>query len=216
MQEGEQLPANIAALRFREQEGSFLVGAIAALTTRSGIVGFVGGAEVPLIRKFEKGYIAGARHIRADIKIKTAYAGVTGAAFSDPTKGKELALGMLDDGADVIFHAAGTTGFGVFNACKERKAFAIGVDADQSDPKEYPDVVLTSMLKRTDNAVFLALKNAVEGKPVGGLMELGLAEDGVGYVYNDSNRHLIPQATIDRVEALKKKVIAGEIVVPFE
>lgn len=216
LQDGEKLPDNLAAIRFREQEGSFLVGAIAALTSKTGIIGFVGGAESALIRKFEKGYVAGAQHVRPDIDVKVAYAGVTGAAFSDPTKGKQLALAMIDEKADVIFHAAGTTGLGVFNAAKERGIYAIGVDADQSDPKEYPNVILTSMLKRTDEAVFQVLKGAVEKQTFGGLREFGLKEGGIGYVYNDSNKNLISKGIIDQVEALKAKIIAGEIIVPKE
>jgi len=212
----EKLPPNLATLNFREHEGSFLVGAIAALTSKSGVIGFVGGAEGPLIRKFEKGYAAGASHVRPDVQIKIAYAGVTGAAFSNPTKGKELALSMIGEGADVIFHASGTTGFGVFNAARERGIFAIGVDRDQSDAKEYPDVILTSMVKRTDVAVFDVVASASRGEFKSGANFYGLADGGVGYVLNDSNKHLIAPETVERVEALKQAIVAGEIVVPFE
>lgn len=213
---GEVLPPNLATLNFREHEGSFLVGAIAALTSKSGTIGFVGGAEGPLIRKFEVGYAAGARHVRPDVQVKVAYAGVTGAAFSNPTKGKELALAMLGEGADVIFHAAGTTGFGVFNACRERGALAIGVDRDQSDPVEYPNIILTSMVKRTDNAVFDAIRSAAEGNFKAGPNFYGLADDGVGYVLNASNRTLIAPEIVEKVNALREQIIKGEIVVPSE
>jgi basic membrane protein A len=119
----------------------------------------------------------------------------------------------------VIFHAAGTTGLGVFNAAKEAGIFAIGVDADQSDPKEYPGVILTSMLKRTDVAVFEVLKGAAtEGGQFGGLREFGLADDGVGYAYGPGSHNvdLIPKEIIDQVEGYKKQIIAGEIKVPSE
>jgi len=214
--EGEQIAPNLAAIRFREHEGSFVVGALAAMMTKSNVIGFVGGAEGPLIRKFEKGYTAGAKHVKPDITVLSAYAGTTGAAFSNPAKGTELATSMIDGKADIIYSAAGTTNFGVFKACKERKIFAIGVDSDQSDPKEYPDVILTSMLKRTDNALYQVLLEAHAGKPIGGLREFGLKEEGVGYVLNESNKHLIPQDVVDKMEALKKEIIDGKIEVPFQ
>lgn len=205
-----EIPENLAALTFREEEGSFLVGAIAALKSQTGKIGFVGGVESPLIKKFEAGYTQGAKHVKPDIEVKAVYAGVSDTAFKDPQKGKELASSLYDAGCDVIYHASGSTGLGVFKAAEERKKFAIGVDRDQSD-EAAPGVVLTSMTKNTDTAVFDVIESAVKGNFRGGVMSLGLKEGGVGYVYNEKNKHLIGEEIHRKVEELKSKIIAGEI-----
>lgn len=142
------LPANLAGLRFREHEGSFVVGAIAALSSRTKTVGFVGGMKIPLIRKFEAGYIAGVKHVCPSCTVLSAYAGTEPKAFADPTLGQELASAQYDRGADVIYHAAGKTGAGVLAAAAARGRRAIGVDSDQFH--EAPCCVLTSMIKRVD------------------------------------------------------------------
>src|SRR5829696_3368140 len=148
-------PSNLAALKFREEEGSFLVGALAALVGKSKKVGFVGGMDIPLIHKFEAGYRAGVKQVCPDCTVIAQYAGVTPEAFKNPGKGKELALSQYQSGVNVIFHASGSTGLGVFEAARSSRKLAIGVDADQY--AEAPGYVLTSMVKGVDNAVFDAI-----------------------------------------------------------
>jgi basic membrane protein A len=205
-------PDNLAALKFREEQGSFLVGAIAALVGKSKKVGFVGGMNFPLIHKFEMGYTAGVKQVCPDCEVLVQYAGVTPEAFRNPGKGKELALSQYQQGVNIIFHASGSTGLGVFEAARQTGKLAIGVDADQYN--EAPGFVLTSMVKRVDNAVFDAIKRVKEHRFKGGIYQYGLAEDGVGYVYDEHNAKLIPPDVRARVEALKQEIIAGRIVVP--
>ncbi len=205
-------PTNLAALKFREEQGSFLVGAIAALAGKSKKVGFVGGMNFPLIQKFEMGFSAGVKAVCPDCEVLSQYAGVTPEAFRNPGKGKELALSQYQQGVNVIFHASGSTGLGVFEAARQTGKLAIGVDADQY--KEAPGYVLTSMVKRVDNAVFDAIKRVKEKRFKGGIYQYGLAEDGVGYVYDTNNEKMIPAAVRARVEALKQEIIAGRISVP--
>ena len=212
--DGETLPANLRAIRFREEQGSFLVGALAALTSDTKKVGFVGGMDIPLIRRFQAGYEAGARHADQAVTVYVSYAGVTGEAFANPAKGKELALAQYENGADVIFHAAGATGLGVFEAARRLRRWAIGVDSDQHD--EAPGRVLTSMVKRVDVAVFETIRSHIGGTFEGGAVELGLDVNGVDYVYDDRNSGAIPAARREQVEALRRAIIAGEIEVPRE
>jgi basic membrane protein A len=211
---GETLPPNLAGLTFREEEGSFLVGAMAAMKSETGRIGFVGGMDVPLIHRFEAGYIAGAHYINPAISVTVAYAGSSPQAFADPAKGKELALLQYGRGVDVIYHAAGSTGLGVIEAAREAGKFAIGVDSNQNYVA--PGTVLTSMVKRVDNAVYAVVQSAHEGRFEGGLHEFGLAEDGVGYAIDDYNRDLITEEMIARVEEAKARIIEGEISVPRE
>jgi basic membrane protein A and related proteins len=206
------LPENVAALRFREEEGSFLVGALAALAGGSKRVGFVGGMDIPLIHKFEAGYRAGVRHVCPDCTVIVQYAGVTPDAFKNPGKGKELALSQYQRGVNVIYHASGGTGQGVFEAARATRRLAIGVDADQA--AEAPGHVLTSMVKGVDAAVFNAIEWVKAGTFAGGIYSFGLKEGGVGYVYDDNNRHLIPDSVHARVEELRQEIIAGRITVP--
>lgn len=213
LKEGGQVPANVQALKFREEEGSFLVGALAALLSKTHKLGFVGGMDIALIHKFAAGFRAGAAYADPSVKVSVKYAGVTGDAFKNPTKGKELALGMYAEGADIIFHASGSTGQGVFEAAKEQKKLAIGVDSDQWRP-EYDGVVLTSMIKNVDESVFQSVKTAHDGTWKGGVVELGLKEGGVNYVYDAHNRALIPDPVRDQVERIRQKIVAGEIRVP--
>jgi basic membrane protein A len=207
-------PPNMVALKFREEEGSFLVGALAALTSRTRAVGFVGGMDIPLIHKFEAGYTAGAKYACPDCRVLVGYAGVTGDAFKNPAKGKELALAQYGAGADVIFHAAGTTGLGVFEAARQTGRYVIGVDADQWD--EAPGRVLTSMTKQVDVSVLETVRRVRDGGWQGGVLEFGLKENGVDYVYDAHNRALIGDAVRGRVEELRHRIIAGEIKVPSE
>ena len=205
-------PGNLAGLKFREEQGSFLVGALAALVGNSKKLGFIGGMDSPLIHKFEVGYAAGVKAVCADCQVISQYAGVTPEAFRNPGRGKELALSQYQQGVNVIYHASGSTGLGVFEAARTMKKFGIGVDADQYN--EAPGYVLSSMVKRVDNAVYDAIRLVKEGRFVGGIQEFGLAQDGVGYVYDDNNRALIPDSVRARIEALKADIVAGRITVP--
>jgi basic membrane protein A len=209
---GAAIPGNLAALRFREHEGSFLVGAIAGLVTTTRVVGFVGGMQIPLIRKFEAGYAAGVRHACPGCEVLSAYAGTEPKAFADPTLGRELADAQYGRGADVIFHAAGKTGSGVFAAARERRRLAIGVDADQFD--EAPCCVLTSMVKQVDVAVLRVARDVVEGRFAGGVRELGLAEGGVDFVADARNASLLPPEVVARARALAAEIVAGRLEVP--
>lgn len=213
-QEGDEVPSNLVGIKFREEEGAFLTGAIAALVSTSGTLGFVGGMDIPLIHKFEAGYKAGALHVRPEARVLVNYAGVTGDAFQNPTKGKELALAQIDAGADVIFHASGSTGLGVFEAARQRNVLAIGVDSDQS--AEAPDQILTSMTKEVDTAVFESIRSVHDGTFQSGVRVLGLAEEGVDYVYNQGNQRWITPPIREQVEALRQQIIAGTITVPTE
>jgi basic membrane protein A len=212
---GDTLPPNLVALKFREEEGSYLVGALAGLLTRTGTVGFLGGMEIPLIKKFEAGFRAGVQAVRPGARVLVKYAGTTGEAFKNPNKGKEIGLSMYDQGADIVFHASGSTGLGLFEAAKEKNALAIGVDSDQYE--SMPGHVLTSMVKRVDVAVYRAIQEARDGRFAGGRAEVyGLADDGVGYVYDRRNAGLIPGAVKARVDSLRQEIIAGRIVVPSQ
>jgi basic membrane protein A len=205
-------PANVAALRFREEEGSFLVGAIAGLVTKTRTVGFVGGMNVPLINKFDAGFQAGVKQVCPKCRVISQYAGVTPDAFRNPGKGKEIAFSQYQQGADIIYHASGSTGLGVFEAARSAGKLAIGVDADQY--AEAPGFILTSMVKRVDVALFDAARRVKDGNFSGGIYDYGLAQDGVAYVYDEHNKALIPDSVVARVEALKQEVIVGRIVVP--
>ena len=207
-------PANLAALKFREEEGSFLVGALAALVGGSKKVGFVGGMDIPLIHKFEAGYRAGVKYVCPDCTVLAQYAGVTPEAFRNPGKGKELALSQFQQGVNVIFHASGSTGLGVFEAARATGKYGIGVDADQY--AEAPGHVLTSMVKGVDNATYDVIKRVKDGTFKGGVYSFGLKEGGVGYVYDEHNRALIPDSVRTRLEQIKGEIIAGRIRVPSE
>ncbi len=211
--DGKPLPANLVALKFKEEEGSFLVGALAGFLTKTNKVGFVGGMNVPLIHKFEAGFTAGVKHVNPNCEVYPGYAGETPEAFKDAAKGKSLALGMYEKGADILYHASGQTGRGVFEAAKEKNKLAIGVDSDQYS--EAPGHVLTSMIKRVDLAVFETIKSVKESKFEGGVRVFGLKDDdGVGFVYDKNNESLIPKDVYDKVMALKSDIVAGRIQVP--
>jgi len=210
----EELPPNLAGLRFREEEGSFLVGVLAGLYTETGRIGFVGGMDIPLIHKFEAGYVAGAKYANPGVSVTVAYAGSSPQAFADPAKGKELALLQYGRGVDVIYHASGSTGNGVIEAAREVNRQAIGVDSNQNYMA--PGNVLTSMVKRVDNAVFMAVKSVVDGDFQGGLREFGVADEGIGYAVDEYNEGLITEEMLTAVEEAKAAIIAGEVTVPTE
>jgi basic membrane protein A len=205
-------PANLAGLRFREEQGSFLVGALAALVGDTKRLGFVGGMDFPLIQKFEAGYRAGVKAVCPECEVVAQYAGVTPEAFRNPGRGQELALSQYQSGVSVIFHASGSTGLGVFEAARRRGRLAIGVDSDQQ--AEAPGFILTSMVKRVDEAVFNAIQRVRDGRFESGIFQLGLAEHGVDYVYDEHNRALVPDSVRTRVEALRDSIVAGHITVP--
>src|SRR5436853_4615874 len=210
-----QLP-NVASLVFKEHEGSYLVGMIAAKTTRTNTLGFIGGMDIPLIHRFEKGYEEGAKSVNPNIRIVQNYVGVTDSAWNNPGKGKELSLAQIGKGADVIFTAAGNSGLGAFDAVEQygkvngrATHFVIGVDSNQNGVK--PGYVLTSMVKRVDNAVYDIVKDVTSGKFKGGFHVFGLESDGVGYVVDQNNRDLVSADAIRAADDAKKKIIAGQI-----
>jgi basic membrane protein A len=205
------IPRNVAALAFREEEGSFLVGAVAGLMSKSHHVGFVGGMTGPLIRKFEVGYAQGVEAACPRCVVHSAYAGPTPDAFRDPAKGKALANAQIAAGADVLYHASGATGHGVFEAAADAHVMAIGVDADQHD--EMPETVVTSMIKRGDVAVFDIVKATVDGTFKGGMNVFGLKEAGVDYIHEGPHAARIPEDVKVRVEALRAEVIAKRLTV---
>jgi basic membrane protein A len=203
----DELP-NVLNFTFREHEGSFLVGLIAGLMTETGQVGFVGGMENDLIRKFEAGYRHGVETAGTGAEVLAAYAGTTVQAFADPIKGKEIALSFYNTGADIVYHASGATGQGVFEAAVETDQWAIGVDTNQY--AEAPDNILTSMLKRADTAIETALVDIAEGNFTPGHQVLGLAEDGVGYVNDETNEGMLPPEVVSVVEQYREQIKNGE------
>src|SRR5256885_2239972 len=210
-----QLP-NVASLVFKEHEGSYLVGILAAKTSKTGTIGFLGGMDIGLIHRFEKGYEEGAKSVNPNIRVIQNYVGVTDAAWNNPGKGKELSLAQIGKGADVIFTAAGNSGLGAFDAVEQAGKdngrathFVIGVDSDQNMVK--PGFVLTSMVKRVDNAVYDIVEDIVNHRFSPGLHVFGLDKDGVGYAMDENNKDLIPPEAIQEVEEAKRKIIAGEI-----
>ena len=202
---------NVRSIVFKEHEGSYIVGKLAAMASQSGKVGFVGGMDIQLIRKFACGYKQGVKETNADIEIIENMTGSTGAAFNDPVKGGELAKSQIDRGADVIYHAAGATGLGVLQAAADAGKLGIGVDSNQN--AVHPGKVLTSMLKRVDVAVEKAFTDAKDGNWTSGVYSLGLAEDGVDWALDDNNKALITDEMKAAVDQAKADIISGKIVV---
>jgi basic membrane protein A and related proteins len=200
---------NVASLLFAEHEGSFLVGYIAGLKTKSNVVGFVGGMDVDLIKRFELGYREGVAYANPKAKVLSNYAGVTSEAWMNPTKGKELALSQIGQGADVIFTAAGATNTGVFDAVEEKDKLAIGVDSNQNWVK--PGHILTSMMKRVDLAVYKIIKDEKEGHFVWGDKNFGLADKGIDYALDQYNDKLIPPEMREKIEKVRSDIISGKI-----
>jgi basic membrane protein A len=208
---------NVASLVFKEHEGSYLVGMIAAKESKTGTIGFVGGMDIGLIHRFARGYEQGAKSVNPNVNVIFNYVGVTDGAWNNPGKGKELALAQIGKGADVIFTAAGNSGLGVFDAVEQAgrgpdgraRAYVIGVDSNQNGVK--PGFVLTSMVKRVDNAVYQIVSDVVNHKFQGGFHVYGLEADGVAYAMDSNNQALIPPDVIQQVEASKQKIINGQI-----
>lgn len=202
---------NVRSIVFAEHEGSYLVGMLAAMASKTGKVGFVGGMDIPLIRKFACGYVQGAKAVNPDIEIYQNMTGTTGAAWNDPVKGGELAKSQFDRGADVVYHAAGGTGLGVLQAAADAGKLGIGVDSNQN--YLHPGSVLTSMLKRVDNAVFNAFNDGTSGNWTSGIQALGLKEEGVGYSLDEFNAKLISDDMKAKVDEARQKIISGDIAV---
>lgn len=210
-----QLP-NVASLVFKEHEGSYLVGILAAKASRTGTIGFLGGMDIGLIHRFAKGYEEGAQSVNPNVRVIENYVGVTDSAWNNPGKGKELALSQISKGADVIFTAAGNSGLGVFDAVEQQGKqngrathFVIGVDSNQNMVK--PGFVLTSMVKRVDNAVYDIVKDVVNHRFSPGLHVFGLDKDGVGYAMDQFNQDLVSPEARQEAETAKEKIIKGEI-----
>ena len=195
---------NVQSTVFKEQEGSFLVGAMAAMASKTAKVGFVGGMDIPLIRRFQCGYEQGAKHVNPKVEVFANMTGTTGAAWNDPARGGELAKAQFSKGADVVFAAAGGTGMGVYQAAKDSGKLAIGVDSNQNHIQ--PGTMLTSMLKRVDVAVYNSAKSFTPGMSV-----LGLKESGVGFAMDANNEKLVTADMKKKVEAAQADIISGKI-----
>ncbi|MBP0481614.1 BMP family lipoprotein [Sagittula salina] len=203
-----EIPENVLLINFQEHQGSYLVGMLAAMESKSGTVGFVGGMDIPLIRHFACGYAQGAKAVNPDINVIANMTGTTPAAWNDPVKGAELAKAQIGQGADVIYAAAGGTGLGVLQTAADEGIYSIGVDSNQNHL--HPGSVLTSMLKRVDNAVYEAMTAGADLE-TGKFMTLGLAEEGVGYAVDENNSELITDEMTATVEDAKAKIISGDI-----
>ncbi|MCV2401748.1 BMP family ABC transporter substrate-binding protein [Marinomonas sp. C2222] len=200
---------NVQSVVFKEHEGSFVVGALAAMASKTDAVGFVGGMDIPLIRRFGCGYEQGAKYVSSSATVLQNMTGSTGAAFNDPTKGSELAKSQFSQGADVVFAAAGGTGIGVYQAAKDEGKFAIGVDSNQNHIQ--PGTMLTSMVKRVDQAAYNTYKDAEMGTWKSGIVVLGLAEGGVDWALDDNNASLVTAEMKAKVEDIRSKIISGDI-----
>ena len=202
---------NVQSVVFKEHEGSFLVGMAAAMASETGTVGFVGGMDIPLIRNFAHGYEQGVKHVDPDAEVLVNMTGTTPAAWNDPARGGELAIGQFNQGADVVYAAAGSTGLGVLQAAADEGKLSIGVDSNQNHL--HPGSVLTSMLKRVDIAVYDAFKDSMDGTWEAGASTRGIAEEGVGYALDENNRELITPEMEAALEEAEAQIIAGDIVV---
>jgi basic membrane protein A len=202
---------NVQSIVFSEHEGSYLVGMAAALTSKSGTVSFVGGMDVPLIRKFACGYAQGAKAVNPDITVIANMTGTTPAAWNDPGRGAEIARSQIDQGSDVVYAAAGGTGVGVLQAAADAGVFSIGVDSNQN--YLHPGSVLTSMMKLVDQAVYDAFTTHAAGTFETGVKVMSLANGGVGFAVDDNNKDVLSADAITAMEEAKAKIIAGEIAV---
>jgi len=202
---------NVQSVLFKEQEGSFLVGMLAAMASKSGKVGFVGGMDIPLIRRFECGYEQGAKYANPQVVVVQNMTGTTPSAWDDPGRGGELAKAQFDGGVDVVYAAAGNTGLGVYQAAADAHKLAIGVDSNQN--YLHPGTMLTSMVKRVDLAAYNSLEAAKNGNWQGGITVLGLKEGGIDWAYDQYNEKLITPEMKAKVDQAKADIIAGKITV---
>ncbi|MGE0614670.1 MAG: BMP family protein [Bacteriovoracia bacterium] len=205
---------NVRSLLFQEHEGSFLMGAIAALkaSKSGGKVGFIGGMDIPLIRRFQMGYEHGVKAVNPKMEVLTNYVGVTSGAWNDPPRAKELARAQYKNGAAVIFSAAGASGMGLFDAAEEAKKLAIGVDSNQNYIK--PGFILTSMLKRVDVAVFDACQDVKDGKFTGGIKRFGLGNSGIDMAMDQYNKSLITAEELKKLQGFRAAILSGKLQVP--
>lgn len=200
---------NVASLMFNEHEGSYLVGYIAGMKTKTNIVGFIGGMDIPLIRRFELAYAQGAKAANPKIKTIINYIGVTSDAWNNPTKGKELAQSQFGRGADIIFVAAGASNNGVFNAAEETKKFAIGVDSNQNWIK--PGLIITSMLKRVDTAVYATIEESTKNQFIAGTHVFGLNNSGIDWALDENNKKLFSDEDLKKIDLIKSDIIKNKI-----
>lgn len=210
--DGEVNLPNVRSLMFEEHQGAFIVGAIAALKAKSNKIGFIGGMDIPLIRRFAMGYKAGAQHINPKIVVSENFIGVTGEAWNNPAKAKELALAQIASGAEVIFVAAGASGSGAFDAIEEKKKFGIGVDSNQNWIK--PGFILTSMQKRVDQAVYQTIADTQNGKFTAGTVRYGLHDKGIDYTADQYNEKILSAEIRKKADEIKTQIASGKIQVP--
>lgn len=203
-----EVPANVQLIGFQEHEGSYLVGMMAAMASKSGTVGFIGGMDIPLIRHFGCGFAQGVKAVNPDATIIANMTGTTPAAWNDPVKGSELAKAQISQGADVIYAAAGGTGVGVLQTAADENILSIGVDSNQNHL--HSGKVLTSMMKRVDVAVYDTMKSGAD-TATGGFTTLGLAEDGVGYALDEHNAALVSPEMKAAVDEARAKIISGDL-----
>lgn len=205
-------PNAIGAI-FNTEEGSFLAGALSGMVSENKKVGFIGGMDVPPIREFGNGFLAGAKYVDSNVETVQAFVGGN-SPFNDPAKGKEISLSMNDNGVDVIYHAAAGSGNGLFEAAKERNFFAVGVDSDQDYLQ--PGLVLTSMMKRLDVAIIAVISDLKEGNFEAGTRVFDVSNGGVGLTKFEYTKEIIGEERINKVKEIEKKIIDGEIVVEDE
>ncbi len=199
---------NVASLNFSEKEGSFLAGVLAGLETKSNKVGFIGGLEIPLIKRFEEGFEMGSKYINPEVEVYNAYVG-GGSPFADPVRGKEIALSQNSNGVDIIFHASGASGMGIFEGAKERSYYAIGVDSNQDSLA--PGYILSSMLKRIDIVTFEFVKDFLDGDFVKGERVYGIKEGGVALSDMRYTKDKIDEETFVNLDQVRGMIINGEI-----
>ena len=200
----------VASITFKEEEGSFLVGALAAMMDKTGTIGFVGADNSDLIAKFFAGYAQGARYVKPAIKVIPVTIGGT-SAFNDQASAKAKTETLIQQGADVVYHAAGASGLGVFQAVKEKNIYGIGVDSNQDGL--YPGNILTSMMKYVDNAVFDEIKTTLNGKFAAKVQTYGIKEDGIGTTNFEFTKDKIGEENIKKLEQIKQDIKSGKIVV---
>ncbi len=210
--DGEVAAPNVRSLMFEEHQGSFLVGYLAAMKSKTKKVGFVGGMDIPLIRRFAMGFAAGVKYYDKSFATLENYIGITSDSWNNPAKAKELALNQFQQGADIIFVAAGASNSGVFDAAEEKKLFAIGVDSNQNWMK--PGFILTSMLKRVDKAVYSTIEDLKNSKFSSGIVRYGLKDKGIDYAVDKFNEKLVTPADIKKLDIIKADIIAQKISVP--
>ncbi|KAB8030897.1 BMP family lipoprotein [Fluviispira multicolorata] len=208
---------NVRSIIYREDQGAFLIGAIAAMKSKTNEIGFIGGMDIPLIRRFETAYIAGAKYINPKIKVFSGYVGISIEAWNNPTKAQELALSQYAQGADIIFHAAGGSGLGVFNAAEKKdnlkyKKYAIGCDSNQNWIK--PGIVLTSMTKGVTETVIDTIQSVIDDKFSTGKNSYGLSNGGVDWALDKYNKNLFTNKDLEKIKKIKSDIIAEKIQVP--